>query len=109
MKRIESAIQAAVIRWVKETYPEVIITATANERSYKETSQIGSLGITDLILFHPVQGVLFLELKTTKGKLQPSQIEWNITFDSINFNYPCKRDVAYGYNEAINIISAWMP
>ena len=107
MKRIESVIQAAVIRWVKDNHPIVIITTTANERSYKETRQIGSIGIPDLILFDRKGRALFLELKKLKGKLSPVQIEWNTMFDG-NFtakNYT--RDVAYGYNSAIEIINRW--
>lgn len=107
MNRIESAIQAALILWVKETYPTVIITATANERSYKETKQIGCLGITDLLLFHSDGGALFLELKQKKGKLQPSQMDFNRMFDAWhpdNFS----RDVAYGYIHAQEIIIKWL-
>ena len=104
MNRIEAAISSALIHWVKETYPEIIITATANEKSYKETRQIGSLGIPDLILFDLRDGrVLFLELKKKKGKLLPSQITWNAKFDTChppNFS----RAVAYGFLEAKRII-----
>lgn len=59
MNRVENSIQGAVILWVKDTYPEVIITATANEKNYKETKQIGSKGIPDLLLFHPDGYVFF--------------------------------------------------
>lgn len=106
MVAVERAIQAAVIDYVHTNYPAVIITATANERSYKETRQIGSIGITDLILFHPSGAVLFLELKTTKGKLLPSQKEWNAAYDAAGF--PHTRAVAYGFSEAQKIISDWV-
>jgi hypothetical protein len=102
----EKAIQSAVINYVHTSYPHLIITATANERSYKEKKQIGSLGITDLILFHPSGAVLFLELKTTKGKLSPSQKEWNAAYDAAGF--PHTRAVAYGFSEAQKIISDWV-
>ena len=108
MANIEKTIQAAIIRWVIETYSDVIITATANERSYRETEQIGSLGIPDLILIHPRRGLFLLELKRKKGKLQPSQIEWNTNFDLITFDYPCQRAVAYGYTEAQGVIMDWL-
>lgn len=109
MNRVESVIQAAVIHKVKTDWPHLMITATANERSYKETRQIGSKGITDLILFHPNGHVLWCELKKLKGTLLPSQIEWNTDFD-LRFaptpNYT--RAVAYGYNQAIEIIARWL-
>ena len=106
MNRVESAIQSATITWVKDTYPHLIITATANEKNYKETRQIGSIGIVDLILFDMRDGrALFLELKKKKkGKLLPSQIAWNIRFDAShppNFS----RAVAYGFSEAKQIIA----
>jgi len=103
MAQIEKAIQAALIAWVKATHPTIIITTTANERSFKETSQIGSLGIPDLILFS-LRGVLLLELKTTKGKLNKNQIKWNAGFDKMIFYYPCDRAVAHGFIEAKKII-----
>lgn len=105
-KRVEAAIQKALIAWVKETYPEVIITATANERSYKEVEQIGCLGIPDLILFYPTGKVLFLELKTKTGRFSESQIEFNEMFDS---RFQCfQRDVAYGFSHAKELIINWL-
>ena len=111
MKKVEAAIQKATIHWVKETYPLVMITATQNENSYKETAQIGSLGITDLILFyrdidHKFH-VFFLELKKTDGKLLPSQKTWNSNFDT---NFSCgnaSRAVAYGFIDAKIKIKCW--
>lgn len=110
VRKIEAAIQAALIYWVKETYPQIMITTTANERSYREINQIGSIGITDLLLFdrrNEIVHCLCLELKKIKGKLLPSQIIWNQSFDKdwkcINFT----RAVAHGFNEAKEIISGW--
>lgn len=100
MKRTEHAIQAAVIRWVKEELPSVIICATQNELSYKDIAQIGHIGISDLILFHADRRVLFLELKQKKGKL--SQVQKD--FLSLCY-HPC--DVAYGFSEAKRIIGEW--
>lgn len=110
MNKIEAAIQKSLIAWVKIEYPHIIITTTANEKSYKETAQIGSLGITDLLLFMPPpkEKVLFLELKKMKGKLLESQINWNKEFD--NKFLPSviySRAVAYGFIEAKHIITTW--
>ncbi len=107
MRRIESAIQSAVIHWVKTTYPAIMIAATANEKNYKETRQIGCVGIPDLLLFDESGRVLFLELKKKRGKLLPSQIDWNEAFDK---NHPANfsREVAFGYQEAITAIQDWI-
>ncbi len=105
--KVESAIQKAVIRWVKDNYPDVIITATANERSYRETDQIGSLGIPDLILFTLDERVLFLELKRKSGSLLPSQAAWNEAFD-LRRSTQFRRAVAYGFAEARAAISSFL-
>jgi hypothetical protein len=102
--RAEQTIQNDLIYWVQQTYPNVIITATGNETQRKQ--RIGSIGIPDLILFHPNGAVLFLELKTTKGKLSQAQKDWNAAFDGAGF--PHTRAVAYGYSEAQKIISDWV-
>lgn len=108
MANIERAIQKAVIYWVKETHPMLIITGTDNENNYKDTASIGCLGITDLLLFHPKGHILFCELKTKTGKLKPSQITFNADFDA-RFTAPnYTRAVAYGYNQALEIIAAWI-
>lgn len=111
MKNVESAIQSALLNWIKQTYPATMVTATANERSYRETAQIGCLGIPDLLLFYrsgPILFILFLELKKKKGKLLPSQKEWatdyHKRFSSMNTVY----EVAYGFSDAKALISAWM-
>lgn len=54
-------------------------------------------------------GIYYLELKTTKGRLIPSQIKWNEWFD-VNIaphTVLIKRDVAYGLEEAKDKITAW--
>lgn len=107
MKNVEKAIQAAAIHWIRKEIPNIIITTTANERSYKETNQIGSIGIPDLILFKKGICVLFLELKRKNGTLSDSQKTWNADFDLHYASDNCKRAVAYGFDEAKEIIRAW--
>lgn len=102
MARIERAIQAAVIRWVQEQLPDLTVVATSNEAHYRDTGQIGSLGVPDLILFKPDGGVLFLELKRKNGRLLKSQVAWNARYDALGFPHP--RAVAYGYKQAISEI-----
>lgn len=115
MLKIEAAIQSSLIHWIHARYPEVMVTATQNENSYREREQIGSIGITDLILFKRINELsgektlhtLFLELKKTKGKLQPSQIDWNKVYDLQFISSNSRRAVAYGYIHAKEIISEW--
>lgn len=110
MKRVEAAIQKAVIRYVNTEMEGVMITATANELSYTNIDQIGSIGIPDLLLFtrdDDTMRLLFLELKSKKGKLRPTQKEWAtkywLDYAADNTSY----GVAYGFLDAIAQITTW--
>ena len=39
-------------------------------------SRRSNAGFPDLVLAHPERGVIFAELKSTKGKVTPEQREW---------------------------------
>lgn len=111
MNKIEEAISNALIHWVHDTYPDTIITTTANEKSYRQSKHIGSVGITDILIFDTrsdVMYVLFLELKKKNGKLLPSQITWNSVFDAKHVASNNMRAVAYGFDEAKRIIAEWL-
>ena len=115
-KNVESAIQKAVVQWVRTNHPLVLIHATSNEHSFAKHSDY-SLGIPDLLLFHRSGAILhclFLELKTKKrikekdGGLRKTQIQWIESYleDFAADNTLC--EVAHGYTEAINIIMNWL-
>ena len=102
---VESAIQRAVVDWVKNNYPMVMVQATLNENSRDAMALGCTKGITDLLLFYtPSEGpmcVIFLELKTKKGRLLPSQTEWvrdwyGGRLKADNTHYA----LAYGFSEA---------
>jgi hypothetical protein len=106
MANIEKVIQSALIRWIHDTYPFLMVTTTGNEKFYKEI--IACIGVTDLILFHRDGHVLFLELKKKSGKLLDSQKDFNAMFDTHFTAKNYSRDVAYGYSHAIDIIQKWL-
>lgn len=69
------------------------------------------VGCPDLILRQKRKNIthlFFLELKKKDGKLMQSQIDWNKDFDENYAADNCTRDVAYGYDEAIEKINAWI-
>jgi len=104
------------VRWLK-TYLKTIsfhfelgISAAQNENSRHATDMGMDVGQPDLQLYiriNDLQYTFWLELKKKKGKLKPSQIEWNARFD-IHFKAKNnQRDVAYGFEEAKAKCIAW--
>ena len=117
VNKTELAIQRAVIGWTKDNCPESIITAIQNEKHHFDKEMLGCKGITDLILFHrkdDIMYVLFLELKTNgkgltrRGTLLPSQLTFNRVFDTCFASTNAKRALCYGFDEAINTIKGWL-
>lgn len=111
MKRIEDAIQIAIVDWIKKTYPVLRVHATLNENSYTKTAMGSDIGIPDILIFHRrdrILHMLFLELKTTKGKLQPSQIEWAECYEQTLASKNTRYAVAKGFEAAKNVIADWM-
>lgn len=84
-----------------------------NENSHKHIDMGVDVGCPDLIIGIPYKGIfhlLFLELKTKKGKLRDTQKAWNERFDN-NLIPKCSnisRAVAYGYDDAIKHIENFL-
>lgn len=87
------------------------IASNGNENSRQFVDMGMDVGDTDLRLSYRgsnnIYTMLYLELKKKKGKLLPSQIEWNEDFDRNYVSSNCQRAVAYGYEEAQRIIADW--
>jgi len=111
-KNVEAAIQKALIVWVRETYPEIRVSMSANENNHYHLDMGIDVGEPDLWLYKMgadnICHFLRLELKTTIGKLNPNQEEWNMWFD-IEFGNCAnhKRAVAYGFPQARELINNW--
>lgn len=107
-KKVEAAIQRALVAWIRENYPSVEILATLNENSRHQIDMGCDVGITDLLIFKPVQNVkhiFYLELKTQTGKLHASQKKWAARYTPYeNTHY----GVAYGFADAREQIKEWM-
>ena len=108
--RSEAAIQRAFIHWMRLQYPKVKIAASQNENSRHAVGQGMDVGEPDLrLLWKCKDGVThlhYLELKSKKGSLQPSQIKWNADFDANYASANCMRSVAYGFDEAKALFTA---
>jgi hypothetical protein len=109
-KRIEAAIQRALVVWLRAEHPALRFHATLNENSHHQTDMGCDIGIPDLLLFRrvgEVLHVLFLELKKKTGKLSPSQKDWatcyHLGLAGSNTDYA----VAYGFEQAKEMITEW--
>jgi hypothetical protein len=109
-KKTESAIQRALVDWLTNNYRHVMVQATLNENSRNYMGMGCTVGIPDLIIFwrrFGVLQVLFLELKTKKGRLSNSQTGWKSAwYDSLLKEKNAHYAVAYGFSDAKNILEA---
>ena len=62
-----------------------------DHRNNYSTPLQGSAGFPDLVLVHPDLGVLFVELKTTKGRLSEHQTDWATDLLLAGAEYYCWR------------------
>lgn len=88
-KKTEHNIQKSIIRWFRKEYPEYIIFSTNNEACYNNSYFLESgvlQGVSDLVVILPNK-VLFVELKTERGKQSKSQKEFEVKIKSLNYNY----------------------
>ena len=92
-------------------YPFKIKIASNNNEFARHCLDMGvDVGSTDLTISYRwanVLQVLYLELKTKNGRLLDSQIEWNAEFDEHFASVNCQRAVAYGFEKAKIICTAF--
>lgn len=73
----EASFQSAVIDLARRTGWKVMHTRPALNRSGRWSTPLqGDSGFPDLVLAHASRGVLFVELKTNRGRVSPEQSEW---------------------------------
>lgn len=88
-KKTEHIIQKSIVRWFRKEYPEYIIFSTNNEACYRNSYFLESgvlQGVSDLVVILPNK-VLFVELKTERGKQSKSQKEFEVKINSIGYEY----------------------
>lgn len=91
-RHIESAIQIECVEWFRETYPNYIILSIPNggSRNTLEAANLkreGALaGASDLVII--AEGaVLFIEMKSAKGKQTPYQIAFQKAVERLRHTY----------------------
>ena len=78
--------QVLTVNWFRRTYPGVRIFAIPNggARNIVAASRLKMEGVSPGVpdLFVPAWG-LWIEMKTTKGRVSPAQADWHQYLDSI--------------------------
>lgn len=103
LRRVEKAIQRSLCGkkgFIRTNYPHVVIVPTGGEEHRFHMEEGYETGIADIILLYEknyVLNVFFLEIKTKKGNLRNSQIEWkNDRYDKV-FPTCTNKHYAIGY------------
>ena len=105
----ESGIQQSCVRWFKFAYPKYICFAVPNggSRNVIEAANMKKegimAGVADLIIIADHK-VLFVEMKTRKGKQCDSQKEFQEKVERLGFKYVICRSL----DEFIIAVNAWL-
>lgn len=97
-RHVESAIQQACISWFRYAYPRCLIFSVPNggSRNIVEAATLkkeGALaGVSDLIVVAD-RRVLFVEMKTPKGRQQESQREFQRRVEVLGHRYVVCRSI----------------
>lgn len=96
-RHIESQIQIACVKWFRLQYPELALNLVAIPNGYKTTLSQARIakaeglvaGASDLFFFYPAKGYhgLAIEMKTAKGKQQPTQKAWQTAVEANGYKY----------------------
>lgn len=97
MKRGEEwFLQQNCITWFRENYPEWIIFSVPNEAAWKNKPFFAATGmmdgVSDLIAVTN-SNVIFIELKSAKGRQTPAQKEFQQKVERLGWHYHLVRDV----------------
>lgn len=97
MRHIESIIQQNCVKWFRLQYPKLALNLFAvpngGARRRVEAAIMKAEGVTrgvaDLLLLFPMKHYhgLCIEMKTEKGKQQPSQKTWQRAVEDAGYKY----------------------
>lgn len=108
-RHIEESIQTACVNWFRYTYPRYIIFAVGNggSRNKIEAANMKKAGIlagvSDLIIIAG-RAVLFVEMKTPKGKQMESQKVFQNNVERLGFEYK----ICHSLQEFQRAILMWL-
>ncbi len=102
----ESKIQQAVVQWFRLQYPKYIIAAVPNGgfRNAREAAIMQREGVLADLVVIAQRNVLFLEMKTTKGKQSDKQKDFQNKVSKLGFEYI----VCRSFEQARLAIERWL-
>lgn len=97
MRQEEHNIQVAIVQYLRLRGFEVFAIPNGGRRDAVTGAKLKaegvSAGVADLIILLPIGNVLFVEVKTSKGRQSPEQKAFQERVESLGFNYVIWRSV----------------
>lgn len=108
-RHIEESIQIVCVRWFREVFPQYVIFAVGNggSRNKLEAANMKRAGIlagvSDLILVAN-KSILFIEMKTEKGKQTEYQKIFQKNVERLGFEYK----ICHSLQEFQKTVNTWL-
>ena len=97
MRQEEHNIQVAIVQYLRLRGFEVFAIPNGGRRDAVTGAKLKaegvSAGVADMIILFPLGNVLFVEVKTAKGRQSPEQKAFQERVESLGFNYVIWRSV----------------
>ena len=97
MRQEEHNIQVAIVQYLRLRGFEVFAIPNGGRRDAVTGAKLKAEGVTagvaDMIILLPIGNVLFVEVKTAKGRQSPEQKAFQERVESLGFNYVIWRSV----------------
>ena len=97
MRQEEHNIQVGIVQYLRFRGFEVFAIPNGGRRDAVTGAKLKAEGVTagaaDLIILLPIGNVLFVEVKTAKGRQSPEQKAFQERVESLGFNYVIWRSV----------------
>lgn len=111
MRHEEENLQIRCVEWFGLAYPAIrdLLHHSPNggRRNAREGARFKAMGtrrgFPDLLLLYPSKGYhgLFIEMKSEKGRQQPSQKEWQTLAERVGYKYVICRSLG-GFMDEVN-------
>lgn len=97
MRQEEHNIQVAIVQYLRLRGFEVFAIPNGGRRDAVTGAKLKAEGVTagvaDMIILLPIGNVLFVEVKTAKGRQSPAQKAFQERVESLGFNYVIWRSI----------------